>query len=253
MLVILGGSLVWLIILVSQSVLSGTAAYLPALLFIALPFSSNLDATHHWYSLVATTAALLILLEGRTCMRLAWAGALVGIATFFTQSMALLAVGFVFFLLWERGREGDTQSLLLKKATSLLVGFFGILSICLAYFVWRVGMKQIVYYTIAFPVKYYPSDWFNNWRVYLTGRPRLHSWPTWFDLPAFSLIHLIVPFVYILCLVAFAARWKQESGELRNRLMLLNVAGLFLTLTIASAPAYNRLYAVSPPALVILV
>lgn len=254
MLVLLGASMVWLILLISGKLMTGSAVYLPALLFITLPFSSYLDATHHWYSLVAATAALAVLLEERTPGRLVVAGVIVGIATFYTQSMALLTVGFGLFLLWERGRENQTWSALLKKEVCLLVGFLVTISACLSYFVRTVGASKVLYYTVVFVAKYYPADWFNNWRVYLTGRPQLHAWTTWFDLPAFTLIHLIVPFVYIVFFVGYAVRSrKQYLEDLWRRLVLLNFAGVFLFLTIASAPAYTRLYVVSVPAIVILV
>ena len=254
MLVVLGASMVWLITFISGKLLSGPAAYLPALLFITLPFSSYLDATHHWFSLVATTAALALLVEERTPVRLVVAGALIGIATLFTQTMAFLSVGFALFLLWERGRRGQTWSELLKKEVSLAAGFLATIIACLAYFVWTVGAKQLFYFTVTFPARYYPADWFNNWRVYLAGRPQLHAWATWFDLPAFALIHLIVPYIYIFFLIGYAGRLRrQPCEELWLRLVLVNVAGLSLFLTVASAPAYSRLYAVSPPALVILV
>ena len=54
-LVVLGAALVWLTIFISREFINGASAYLPGLLFIALPFSSYLDATHHWFSLVAVT------------------------------------------------------------------------------------------------------------------------------------------------------------------------------------------------------
>jgi hypothetical protein len=254
MLIVLGASTAWLIIFISRKLMSGTAAYLPALLFIALPFSSYLDATHHWYSLVATTGALAVLLEERTVWRLAWAGVLVGIAVFFTQSMTLLVVGFALFLLWERSHQSQTWTLLLKKEASLLAGFLSTFTACVAYFVWKVGVRQIYYYTVVFVARYYPADWFNNWRVYLTGRPQLHAWTTWLDLPAFVLIHLIVPYVYIVFLVSHVVGSRSHpSDDLWRRLMLVNFSGVFLFLTVASAPAYSRLYAVSPPALVLMV
>jgi hypothetical protein len=253
MLVVLGASMVWLIIFISRKLMSGTAVYLPALLFITLPFSSYLDATHHWYSLVATTAALAILLKERSTARLVSAGALLGIAAFFTQSMMLLVVGFALYLLWERGQENQTWGVLVKKELCFVAGFLVTISACLVYFVWMVGAKKIFYYTVTFVAKYYPADWFNNWRVYLTGRPQLHAWTTWFDLPAFALIHLIIPFVYIFFFVYAIGKRMQYSEELWRRLMLVNITGVFLFLTVASAPESSRLYVVSPPALVILV
>jgi hypothetical protein len=253
MLVALGGLMVWIIISISRRVLSGTVAYLPALIFVTLPFSSYLDATHHWYGLTATLAALAVLLEDRNTVRLVWAGVLLGIATFFTQSMALVCVGLTVFLVWERGRQGETWMLLVRREAALMLGFLATFSACMSYFVWKVGFSRLFYFTVVFVTKYYPADWFNNWRVYLTGRPQLHAWTTWFDLPAFAVIHLIVPLVYVIFLVAHSREgWKQQSEAVRRRLVLVNVVGFFLFLTVASAPAYSRLYVVSPPALVTL-
>ena len=59
--------------------------------------------------------------------------------------------------------------------------------------------------------------------------------------------------VYLLFCATYVLKSRKESDELWNRLMLVNFTGLFLFLTVASAPAYSRLYAVSPPALVLLV
>ena len=253
MLIVLGASTVYLIIFISRKLLSGTSVFLPGLLFITLLFTGYLDATHHWYSTVATTAALAVLLEERSVGRLVWAGILLGVATFFTQSMALLPFGFALFLLWEHRREGQTWSLLLNKEASLLASFIATITACLAYFVWKVGLKRLLYYTVVFVVKYYPADWFNTWRVYLTRPPSLHVWTAWPDLPAFALAHAIVPMVYLFFCATYVRKSRKESDELWNRLMLVNFTGLFLFLTVASAPAYSRLYAVSPPALVLLV
>jgi len=251
-LILVGASMVWLILFISSRLLTGTIAYLPAALFVVFPFSSYLDATHHWFSLVAATAALALLLEERTWKRLLWAGMLIGVATFFTQSMALLAIGLAFFVLWEERADNQTWASLLWKEVSLLSGFLITVIACMGYFVWKVGLKTVFYYTIVFVAKNYPADWFNNWRVYLTGRPHLHAWTTWFDLPAFVLVHLIVPYIYVFYFVIYR-RQKDQSRELRRRLMLVNVTGVLLFLTVASAPAYSRLCVVSPPAIVLLV
>jgi hypothetical protein len=252
MLIVLGVSTVYLLIRISRKLMRGAAVYLPGLLFITLPFAGYLDATHHWYSTVATTAAVAILIEERSRARLASAGVLLGVATFFTQSMALVPIGFALFLSWERTRNGESWGSLLNKEFSFLASFLATIASCLAYFVWKVGIKQLFYYTVVFVVKYYPADWFNTWRVYLTGRPHLHIWTSWIELPAFALIHLVVPGVYILFLSSYALKSRKACDALWNRLMLVNFMGLSLFLTVASAPASTRLYAVSAPALVLL-
>ena len=84
--------------------MSGPIVFLPALLFLTLPFTGYLDATHHWYSVLAGTAALLVVIEKRTKARLAWSGLLWGTATCFTQSAVVAAMGTAIFLIWEHYR-----------------------------------------------------------------------------------------------------------------------------------------------------
>ena len=166
--------------------------------------------------------------------------------------MTLLAVGCAAFLLWEQRRDNQGWTSIASKVLPLLFGFIGTISACMSYFIWKVGFKTAFYYTFVFVVKNYSADWFNNWRVYLTGRPQLHSWTTWFDVPAFVLIHLIIPYIYVVFVVVHA-RQKDQPRELQQRLVLVSVMGLILFLTVASAPAYSRLYVVSPPAIVLSV
>jgi hypothetical protein len=63
MLIVVGVSIAWLIIRLSENVMSGLIVFLPALLFLTLPFAGFLDATHHWYSVLAGTAALLVVIK----------------------------------------------------------------------------------------------------------------------------------------------------------------------------------------------
>src|SRR5579862_5771304 len=81
MLILLGVSFMWLSIRISEKLMSGPIVFLPGCLFLTLPFSGFLDATHHWYSMLAATGALLSILEKRSRARLLWSGLLWGIAT----------------------------------------------------------------------------------------------------------------------------------------------------------------------------
>ncbi len=252
MLVLLGVLIAWLGIETSKKVIPGVAAFLPTLLFLALPFSSYLDATHHWYSTLAGTAALAVVMEKRTENRLLWAGLLWGLGVCFTQSVAVGALGLALFLVWERYQREEKWSALLKKEAFLFAGFISPIVAFNAYFVWKVGLKTFLYFTVAFVAKYYPADYFNNFEVYMTGRPSIHSWANWPDLLAFGVIHLLIPLIYIL----FFVRWWRERwrpNEPWDRLMLVNITGLSMLTGVALAPAYSRLYVVSLPALILLV
>ena len=253
MLVLIGVVTAWLCSVISGKVLAGGTLFLPGFLFLTLPFSSYLDATHHWYSALAAIAALAIAIEKRTVARMAWAGTLWGLGTCFSQSMVLGVIGFALFLLWERQRSAERRGLLLKKEAGLLGGFFATVAIFSSYFLWKAGLKQFLYYTVVFVAKYYSAEQWNTWRAYLRGAPSIHSWPNWPDLAAWPLIHVLIPFIYILFVLYYwgAARSRPELPW--ERLMLINVTGLSMFLAISSAPAYNRLYTVSLPGIVLLV
>ena len=108
-LVLLGLSLVWTTIYISKTVLRGANTYLPASLFLTIIFAFTLDDTHRWWSTLAELVAVAVVIEKRTPRRLLGAGALCGLASFFTQTQGLLAfLGLMAFLLWERCKVGDS-------------------------------------------------------------------------------------------------------------------------------------------------
>lgn len=253
MLILIGVSSVWLSILIARKVLKGGASFLPGFLFLTLPFSSYLDATHHWYSALAAVAALAIAIEKRTVPRMAWAGAFWGLGTFFSQSMLLGVTGFAFFLLWERPRNAEPWGILFKKEAGLLGGFLATVTIFSSYFMWKAGLKRFLYHTVVFVVKYYSAYYWNTWRVYLRGAPSIRLWPNWPDLAAWPFVHVLIPFIYIF-FVAYYWRAARSRPDLPwDRLMLVTITGLSLFLAVASSPAYNRLYTVSLPGIVLLV
>jgi hypothetical protein len=252
-LVLVGVVNAWLCIWISGKVLDGKTIFLPGFLFLTLPFSSYLDATHHWYSALAAVAALAIAIEKRTVARITFAGTLWGLATCFSQSMVLGVIGFALFLLWERQRHAEPLDLLLKKEARLLGGFLATVAIFSSYFVWKAGLRRFFYYTVVFVAKYYSADRWNTWRAYLRGAPSIHLWPNWPDLPTWLFIHVLIPFIYILFVLYY---WRAGRSRLElpwERLMLVNITGLSLFLATASAPAYNRLYTVSLPGIILLV
>jgi hypothetical protein len=253
MLVLVGVISTWLSIRIANKVMSGPAVFLPGFLFLTLPFASHLDATHHLYNVLAATSALAIVIEERTTTRLAWAGALWGLGTCFTQSLVLGPVAFGLFLVWEHHRKKQPRGAVLKKEAYLWTGYVATVAAFNAYFVWKIGLKQFLYYTVTFVAKYFSTYEPGSWRTYMVGRPSVHEWANWPDLAAWPLIHFLIPLVYILFFVRYWREGRLRPEEPWDRLMLVNITGLCLFLTIASAPAWNRLYTVSLPAFIMLV
>jgi hypothetical protein len=252
MLIIVGVSSAWLIIRLSENVMSGAIVFLPALLFLTLPFAGFLDATHHWYSILAGTAALLVVIKKRTDARVAWSGLLWGIATCFTQTAVVGAMGTAIFLIWEHYRITQRVRLLLRKEGYFIGSLLATVLAFNAYFIWKVGLKQFLNATVVFTIKYYPADSFNQWRVYMADPPSIHVYSQWPNVAAFLLVHLVVPLVYILVFV----RYWRESGfrpeEPWDRLLLLSLTGVCLFLGAIHSAGSTRMYTISVPALILL-
>jgi len=253
LLVLVGMVSMWLSIEIASKVMTGPAIFLPGFLFLTLPYAGYLDATHHLLNVLAATAALAVAIEKRTMARVAWAGVLWGWGTCFAQSLILGPMGFGLFLLWECLRLKEPWSALLKKELCLLASYSATLAFFNAYFLWKVGLKQFFYYTVTFIAKYYSADETSTWKTYMVGHPSFHGWANWPQLVTWPFLHFLIPLFYILFLVRYRREKKSSPNEPWERLMLINTTGLTLFLSIASAPAWNRLYSVSLFALILLV
>jgi len=255
MVVLLGLSLTWLCVFISRKVLSGFTAYLPGLMFLLIAFHSDLVATHHWYSVLAVTAALALIVEERSPRRLAGAAALCALASFFTQTRGVVAVlGLAIFLCWEHRKERNSGRSLLQ-AEAILAGVFSAVTLGLnLYFLWTVGVRRVLWCTVTFMVKYYPTDSASNSpQGYMAFMPGVAHWYSVPALLVWLFIYALLPLVYLL----FLARCWSESGkrpdEPWDRLMLVSLMGLFLFAGAAPVPTYGRLCKESIPGLILFV
>jgi hypothetical protein len=253
MLLLVGVLSLWLSIVIAGTVLRGPAVFLPGALFLVLPYSSYLDATHHLYNVFAAMVALAIVIRRRTLFRITIAGVFWGIATCFAQSLVLGQLCFSLFLVWEQRQKYNNWKKVFRTQAFAWGSYAAILLAVNGYFVWKAGVRKFGYYTGFFILKYFPTYRIGGWSTYLRGWPSPHKWTNWPDLAAFPLIHGLVPLIYVVFFILFWRRIRVESNEYWNRLVLINVTGLSLFLTVASAPSWNRLYTISMPALVMLV
>ncbi|MFI5096469.1 MAG: hypothetical protein ACHQT6_00705 [Candidatus Acidiferrales bacterium] len=252
---VLGVALALLIYLVSTRILPPRYAVLPALIWLTLIFHEKLDATHHWFAILAVLSALVVLLECRTPRRIFAAGTLCGLAACFTQShgvAALLAFG-LFLFLQEKTHQDSSQSFT-RNCAFLLAGFSLPVVLIVGPFLLQAGWSRFVYCTFIFLFKYYHAfQVANDWHGYLISQvPLLHSGHVW-RLGAFMLVHALVPLIYVLMLVRHSRSAFRNDSVLRSRLLLISLLGLFLFFGVASTPTWSRLYYISSPALVLFV
>ncbi len=253
-LVVLGMSITWLCIFISREILTGMTIYLPAVFFLVLSFHPAMDGSHHWFSILAVMAAVALILEERSLTRLAGAGALCALASFFTQTRGVeTVVAIALFLSWEHRKKPRDDGTVLK-AEAVLAAVFAAVTVALnLYFIWQAGLKRYLWCTFTFVVKYYPAESeLNSFQISMLHPPWLNHW-RFVPEPGWLIIHAVIPFIYLLF---FAYCWRQSRkmpAHPWDKLMLLSLVGFFLFLGVAPAPVSWRMCIVSLPGLIVLV
>jgi len=250
----LGLGLTWITLAISRKLIPGWSAFVPALLFLTLIYPSMLDATHHWFSVMAALAAVAVVLEERTPGRLAMAGTLGGLAAWFTHARGLLAVlGIAVFLGWEWQQKKLGRRWLFQGLGWLWASFLVAVVTLNAYFIWRAGLGRFLGSTIIFGLKYYGSEYDNSWAMYLQEFPRLSPWRGLAPFLAGLFVHLVVPYVYLLFQICYRRRAEASPRQPWDGLVLLQAVGLCLFLGVAPAAETQRLATVALPATILLV
>jgi len=255
MLLVLGLGMVWLSTAISRKLMRGWAVFLPGLLFLTIAFFHGLDPSHNWFSVLAVMIAAAFVIEKRTPPRMAVVGMLCGLAAFFTQTRGLLAfIGFAVYLVWEHRRSGQGRRAFLKSEAFLAASFSSTVFATDAYFIWKAGLSRFLESTVTFVIRYYPADSISNtFRTYLLNPPDLQPWQGLPWVVTYLLVHILVPGAYLLFTVRYWKQARQQPQYPWDRLMLINITGLFLFLSVAPAPSYYRLCFVSLPALILFV
>ena len=154
---LLGIILCWLCFYIAQSIMKPAQAALAAALFMVLDYGKMLNGTHHWFSVLAVMGALAVLLKARTPARIVIAGALLGTASFFTQTRgAIAALGVAGFLIWDRLQTQTKESgaTHLKRLSLLLLPLAAAWLALSSYFIAKVGFWQLWYFQVTYVLRY---------------------------------------------------------------------------------------------------
>jgi hypothetical protein len=224
-------------------------AAVATLLFATFVYGGQLNATHHWFSVLLILIAVLVLMDGRSLKRIGIAGVLLALATFFTQThgiIATLAIGV--FLLWECYALKTSWRNLVSKAATLMLAFGAIVLALYAHYLDVIGPRRLWYFQFTHVGKYLA-----NARAPWLGLPAAPSWQTLsvvrVPIGVYLLLALIYPAVLIVCL-------RRKGGTARGELSqvaILALVGFSLLIEVALNPNWLRLYAVSMPAIILLV
>jgi hypothetical protein len=252
-LIALGVGLAGLTTKVSRSVLSGTSAWLPASLLVSLGFLFWHNATHHWFSALATMAGLATVVSGRDGKRLAAAGLFFGLATWFTQTQGGAAlVGLAIYLVWEGRQKNQPWRRVLARESIVAGAFVSTVLATTAYFAWKAGLDQFLSLTMVFPAKYFHYQKPDNTPLAYMAGLRYYHYQWWERWPQ-AFFDFAVPLVYPFFFFTWRRRRELLGNEEKDRIMLVGILGAAMLAPVVSAPVEYRLCAVSPPALILLV
>ena len=233
---------------VARQLMGRWPALLATSLFLTLLYGKDLNATHHWFSMLPIMGGAAITMKGRTLARTTAVGVLLGTAAFFNQAHGTVAVlAFALWLLWEGFPNRKTWRDPIKHPAVVLASFAIALLSLSAHFLFANGAKQLWYYEVTFVRRYMVGG--------LSQFPGLPEFPTWRRLPVvgqYIFVCMVLPAVYPTALVR---RWRTRMSHDShgNGVALLALLGLALFLEVAISANWLRLYAVAIPGIVLLV
>lgn len=253
-LILVGLCIAWLILIISQKIIPGRTAFLPAVLFLVIAFVSQPGSAPYWFSMLMVLAALSLIIDHITALGLVGAGALCGVATCFSQSRGVSAeIGLAAFLLWAAFKKILSWRDCRNAQTYLWVPFVMIVAAFNAFFALEAGIGRFLRDTLVFGFRYWSSASWNSYHVYMTDVPQFHPW---FQLPGFIVwlaVYFLVPLIFILVFVRYWDEKEDLPAEPWERITMLWFVGLALFLGVVTAPTWVRLCTVSPPAVILFV
>jgi hypothetical protein len=122
-----------------------------------------------------------------------------------------------------------------------------------AYYASRAGLSTLAYWTIYFPVVFFPAQANNTPLRILFEMPLLHGVS---DLPSFFghlLIRVMTPLAPLSCLIRIARRRGNLEEPERKKILLISFVGLALFVSVMTRATPERLCEVAPLAVVLLV
>jgi len=251
---LLGVALCWVCFEIAVKLMHGSLAVLATLLFLTLIYSRLLNATHHWFSVLAIMTAVVVLMRGTDAHRLGWAGALLGLASFFTQTHAVVALFAILLFLKNSSVPSRSGQSFWRMERTLLAGFFIALLSLNAYFIARVGVGRLVYCQVYYVLRVMV----HRPETALLGMPEPQAWRTVpgislvYEYGQYAFVYAMLPVTYAL---ALARSWRRRGSTTleQSEVALLAITGSFLLFELIFSLNWLRLYAVSMPGVVLLV
>ena len=223
---------------------------LPGLLATGFVLAGSFDATHHWFSTLFTMAAVAVLFDDVSSLRVLAAGALTGLAASFTQSKGASLVLAILVFLWWKSRRGPNECAFRTRATQFCIAAIVVFAIVNLPFVAVAGLRRWYADLIVFPLRYFGSVSANNWHVMGLEFTEKRGLLKWVCLP---FLYLAVPASYLWIFVEAWKRHERRHKKQWDQLVLLALVGGAMLMVVAPSLSMRRISCVSPPAMILLV
>ena len=245
---VLGVAFCWLCFALASEIMERRSAMLASLFFLVVVYGRALNATHHWFSVLIIMAAVKVLMGGTGTARVFGAGALLGVATFFTQShgaVALLAC--VLFLGLTQLRAQVSPTDFFGKVGWLLFGYIATWLLLSAPTLASVGFKQLWHFQVTYiRQRVVPAP--RGGLLGLSASLSFHALP---KLSQYLIVYILLPIVYPLTLWRCWQERRNPSFPLKQ-VLLLGLVGTSLFVEVAPGINWLRLFAVSCAGIILL-
>jgi hypothetical protein len=242
----------WLMLEIGKKVLSGFAAYLPPLIYLAFGARwLGLEGSHRWFCVLFVLLAVYLLCSERSPIRLVLAGLSLGLATCFTQTTGVLAfAGTAAFLSFEKWKEGESLRTIATPLFYLSIPFLAISSGFVWVFASMAGFAAYWDQTVVFLSQNAPGDIWNNTGAFFMDLPDSISFSAVRSGSVTLFYYLLFPAAYLGFVGIYLVR--RSSRETQGpAIFFIAAVGAFLLLSL-QIPTGIRLYQISPPALIVL-
>jgi hypothetical protein len=241
---VLGVASCWVCFRIASRIMETQYALLAAAMFLVLVYGKMLNATHHWFSVLAVMGAVAVILPGRKLWRIALAGALLGAASFFTQTRGPFALlGLAAFILWDWRIEKGRWSELLARQILLLLSFVATLAALSSYFIATTGFETLWYFQITYVRQHMV-------KTTSLGLPETLSWPRLPFVAQYLWIYVSLPTVYA---VALYQSWRGPTTRNCRMVTILAFVGVCLLAEVMFSVNWLRVFVVSMPGIILLV
>ncbi len=243
---LLGVALCGICFRIATQVTEPALAALASFFFVVVLYGTPLNATHHWFSVLFIALAIAVMLPRRSIARLVAAGALIGLASFCTQSHAAAAgAAIAVFLLWERFERRAPWTVFARQEAAFLCGVIVAALSANAHYLATAGLAKLWFFQVTYVRQYLPHL-INPFAILPQG---------WASRQLTIAIYVLVPLVYgvsLFRLVQSSRGGKHTATESESGITLLVLAGGALLAEVALSLNWLRLFTVSMPAVILL-